>query len=397
MKRFLSILIWAVLIMGVGLWVYLTFVGGTGEIELVEEKVRVVPVTVAPVAFGSISEILEISGEIEANKKVIIKSKVAGRLEKLQTVSDQGRIVVPVKEGVFLKKGQEIAVIDHDEYLARVRSAKAALAVSKAALESKRVTLNEAEREMARWVTLSKKGFASEQKSDRAVADYNRALAAKALAKARVREAKAALDLFMIQFRESTIVSSISGVVTQRHIDEGNMVDRNTAIVTVEDIRTVKARVGVPERYLKSIRPGVTPASIKVDAFPEKEFPADVVAIYPGVDRQTRTLQVELKIANDETQLRPGMFARVFFILAHKDNTVVVDEHWVLGRKGGERYVYLSNDFRAHRVPVKLGLKQGALLEVVEGLKRGDRLVTSGMNYLRDGYRVEIIDEGGKR
>lgn len=395
MKKYTAALIWIVLILGVGFSVYRAFIVGPKKTRVTEEKARVVPVTVIPVNFSSISEILEISGEIKASRKVIIKSKVPGRLEKLRTVSNKERII-PVKEGVYLKKGQEIAVIDHDEYLARVRRAEAAIAISEAGLESAVVTLEDARKEKVRWVALFKKGSASEQRRDKAVADYNRASAAKALAEASVREAGAALDLAGIQFRESTIVSSISGVVTKKHIDEGNMVDKNTPIVTIEDIRTVKMEVGVPERYLKRIKPGMTHALIKVDAFPEIEFPAEVLTIYPGVERQTRTLQVELKVANEKNLLKPGMYARIFFTLAHKDNTLVVHRDTILTREGGEKYVYVAKVLKAYQVPVKLGLKQGALVEVVQGLKPGDKLVTRGMNFLQDGDGVEIVEEEAK-
>ena len=396
MKKFLFTLIWIVICLGVGFAVYHSFIVGPKKIKKIEKK-RAVPVTINPVRLSSISEILEISGEIQANKSVIIKSKVPGRLEQLRTISNSDDRIIPVKEGVSVRKGQEIAVIDHDEYLARVRSSEAALSVSNANLESAMVTLEDARKEKDRWVNLSRKGFASEQKADKAVADYDRASAAKALAEARVREAQAVLDLTGIQFRESTIISPITGVVIQKHIDEGNMIDTKTPIVTIEDTQIVKVVVGVPERYLKRIKPKITHASIRVDAFPGRDFPATVANIYPSVDQQTRTLYVELKIPNQKNLLKPGMFARVFFTLAHKNETVVVHRDVVLGYEGGERYVYLVNNLKAHKVPVKLGLNQGALVEVVEGLKLGDKLVINGMNYLREGYEVEIIEGEGTK
>ena len=122
-----------------------------------------------------------------------------------------------------------------------------------------------------------------------------------------------------------------------------------------------------------------------------------MVTIYPRVDRQTRTLQVELKLANEKYLLKPGMFASISFILAHKDNVAVVLKDTVLGREEGRRYVFIVNGTKAGRVHVKIGIEQGPLAEVIEGLKPGDILVTSGMNYLRDGYEVEVIKEESKR
>jgi len=113
MKKILVTLIWIVISLGVGFAVYHGFIVGPKEIKKIEKK-RPVPVTITPVKLSSISEILEISGEIQANKSVIIKSKVPGRLEQLRTISNSDDRIIPVKEGVSVRKGQEIAVIGHD-------------------------------------------------------------------------------------------------------------------------------------------------------------------------------------------------------------------------------------------------------------------------------------------
>ncbi|MEA3223510.1 MAG: efflux RND transporter periplasmic adaptor subunit [Thermodesulfobacteriota bacterium] len=394
MKRYLTRLIWIAVIIVVGFVVYRAFIT-TKKGEDVKEK-KAIPVVIASVSSDSISELLEISGEIKANKSVVITSKVPGRLEQLQTRSSAGK-TIEVKEGLRVKKDQKIAIIDHDQYLAQVRRAEAALSVAKANLDAAKVTLEDARKEKDRWVNLAEKGFATEQKRDTTLANYDRAVAARALAEAGVSEAQAVLDLARIQFRESTIVSPLTGVVTKKHIDEGNMIGTSTPIVTIEDIQTIKVVVGVPERYLKKIKPGETRAYIKVDAFPDKDFSATVEDIYPAVDRQTRTVQIELKVANEENFLRPGMYARIVFTLAHKAETIVVPCDTVLGHEGKKRYVYVIKSSVAHKVPVKLGLKQGEFVEVAEGLKPGDKLVINGMNYLKDGDAVEVVEGEGEK
>jgi membrane fusion protein (multidrug efflux system) len=346
-------------------------------------KKKGVPVVVAPVCLSSISETLEISGEIEARQTVIVKPKVPGRLEQLQTVSPEGGKVIPVREGVRVQRGQQIAQIDHEEYLAQVKRAEAVLAEAAANRE-------QAEKDHQRYSQLMERKVI-------AVQQYEKMKTAYALSQAEYQAAQANLDLAKIQLRESTIVSPLTGVVTQKHIDEGNIVHVDTPIVTIVNIQTVKVVAGVPERYLKKIQPGKTPATIQVDAFPERDFTARVERVYPAIDLLTRTLQVELTIANKENLLGPGMFARVFFALARKDNTVVVQRDMVLGSEGGERYVYIVANQQAHRAPVKLGLQQGDLVEVLEGLKPGDQLVTNGMNYLQEGAEVEIIEEGAEK
>jgi len=111
----------------------------SGKAQVEQEKV---PVEVETVSTGSIEETIELTGWIEANTVVDVKSKVSGRLESLQAVSDDGQSVA-VEEGLAVKKGQQLAVIDHDMYLAQVASAEAAV-------KAAQVELADSEREKKR-------------------------------------------------------------------------------------------------------------------------------------------------------------------------------------------------------------------------------------------------------
>jgi len=346
--------------------------------ESPEEK-RTVPVEIEVVSTGSIEETMEVTGWIKANKVVDVTSKVPGRIESLQVILDGGDLVA-VEEGLAVKKGQQLAVIDHDVYLAQVDA-------SKADLLAREVELADAEREKKRIIRLFEGGSATEQNKDKAVT------AAK-LAAARLNLAKANLELAQINLRESTIISPIDGIVTAKHIDEGNLIRAGDRIVTVAEMKTVRVIVAVAEKYSEKINVGM-PAKIKVDALGERVFNAEVYSIYPALDAQTHTMQVEIRLKNDELLLKPGMFARVTLITKRKDNVVVISRDVILGGKIDEPYVYVIEEAGdqkiAHKRFATVGLVQADKCEIVKGLKVGEMLVVNGMNYLTDGISVEVV------
>ncbi len=342
--------------------------------ESPEEK-RTVPVEVEVVSTGSIEETIELTGWIKANAVVDVKSKVAGRIESLQAVLDGGNSAA-VEEGLVVKKGQQLAVIDHDVYLAQVAAAKAGVKAAE-------VELEDAERERQRIIALYQGGSATEQSKDKAIT-------AAELAKARLSLAKANLELAEINLGESTISSPIEGIITAKHIDQGNLIKVGDRIVTVADMKTVKVIVAAAEKYGSEITVG-TPAKIKVDAFGQKQFKASVYSIYPALDEQTRTIQVEIRLKNDELLLKPGMFARVTLITERKDDAVVVPRDVILGGKIDRHYVYVVEEGIARKRFVEIGIRQAERYEITDGLKAGQTLVVNGMNYLTDGMVVEIV------
>ena len=335
-----------------------------------------VPVEVEVVSTDSIEETIELTGWMKANKVVDVKSKVQGRIESLQVILDGGGSV-ELEEGLAVKKGQQLAVIDHDVYLAQVAAAKASVKTSE-------VELADAEREKKRIVALYEGGSSTEQSRDKAVT-------ATELAKARLTLAESNLELAQINLRESTIISPIDGIVTAKHIDEGNLIRAGDRIATVADMKIVKVIVAVAEKYGADIAVGMS-AKIKVDAFGEKVFTTRVYSIYPALDAETHMMQVEIRLQNDELLLKPGTFAKVTLITSRKDDVVVIPRDVVLGGRIDDKpYVYVVEDKIGHKRFVKLGITQADKFEITEGLRAGEILVVNGMNYLADGMSVEVV------
>ena len=376
MKVIRRILYWIVVLALVLVTYWFGFVRKSAEPPQEQKKV---PVEVELVAAGSIEETMELTGWIKANQVVDVASKVPGRVESLHVVSG-GAASVPVEEGVPVRNGQQIAVIDHDIYLAQ-------LAAAKASVKAREVEVADAEREKKRITALYEGGSATEQSKDKAVT-------AAELAAASFTLAKANLELAEINLRESTIVSPIDGIVTAKHIDQGNMVRAGDRIVTIADMKTVRVIVATAEKYGTEITIGM-PAKIRVDAFAERTFDATVHSIYPALDAQTHTIQVEIRLDNEELLLKPGMFARVTLITRRKENAVVIPRDVVLGGKIDRHYVYVVEQASAGKIArkrlVEIGIRQADRYEITDGLSAGQTLVVNGMNYLTDGIGVEIV------
>ncbi len=365
------IIYWSAALAIVALILLLAFLQRTPQKKLEEGPVSV---EVETVSTGSIEEIMQLTGWIRAEAVVDVSSKVGGRLESLKAVAPDGG-QIDVEEGLAVSKGQQIAVIDRDVYLAQANAARANV-------KAMEVTLADAEREKNRMTALFQGGSATEQAKDKAVT-------AAQLAAAQLDAAKANLDLAEINLRESLIVSPIDGVVTAKHIDQGNLIRVGDRIVTVEDTQTTKIVVPVSEKYAGKVKVG-TKARITVDAWPDKIFEAQVHSVYPALDAQTHTIQVEIRLNNDAGLLKPAMLARVALVTDKKDNVIVIPRDVVLGGKIDDHYAYVVNDRIAHKRIVKVGIAQADRCEIIEGLSAGETLVVNGMHYVTDGAPVEV-------
>lgn len=390
-------------------------------------------VTVQRIGTGTLNNSVNITGEMEALFSVDIVSKVSGRLERLR--SADGALL---EEGVVLKKGQVMAVIEHGALEAAVQTAKAAVlranvqakpevvaatvqetraasAAVKAQLAGLSVNLSDLEREKDRMQRLYEQGSCPEQLRDKAMTAYQaavenkkaleaqlqRAEASVTLAEAQIQElasvgveqAQAVLNQAEVALSDATIEAPIAGVIGQRFAEEGEMVGPGRPLVRIVQIDTVKAVGSVSERYVGVLVPDKTPVRLSVDAYPGEVFEGVVRLVGVEVDRQTRSVKVEARIPNPQHRLRPGMFARMEVVVGTRENVTVVPDTALL-RQGEEVYAFVVNGTRAHRRAVKLGLTEGAMHEVLEGLKSGDAVIVRGQRLVQDGAEVIVVEEG---
>ena len=191
---------------------------------------------------------------------------------------------------------------------------------------------------------------------------------------------------------ENTILKSpISGIVTARNYDEGDMYAMAQPLFVIQKINPVKMLINISESKYSQIKKGME-VEITTDAYGEKVFKGVVDLIYPTINAMTHTFPVEVKFSNKEMTLRPGMFARV--TVNYGDNfRVVVPDRAVMKQVGsGEQYVYVLNaDGTVTYSVVELGRRMGNKYEVISGLDDNATVVLTGQTKLKNGITVDVV------
>ena len=292
---------------------------------------------------------LEAVGTARANEQVTMSTPVTERIVRLN-----------FDDGSFVQRGQVIAVLQQAQEGAQLREAQA--------------RLREAEQQLRRVEQLKSRGFATR-------ADYDTRVAAAAAARAQAQSVGADIG-------ERVIRAPFSGWVSLRNISVGAIAGQGTEIATISDVSTIKLDFTVPETMLRVLRPGL-PIEARSDAFPDQPFRGQIHTIDPVIDPQTRAVMVRARLPNPQRLLRPGMLLTVAI-----ENTprmaLSVPELAVVG-EGESRFVYtVDGQGRARRTPVRTGTRIGGRVEIVEGLRPGQRVITEGIVKVTDGIPVRL-------
>lgn len=254
----------------------------------------------------------------------------------------------------------------------RVVKGQTLVTLDRANIDQLRINLEQIEREYNRAVQLLEIGGGTQQAVDQL--------------KAQLDAARSQYDNLL----ENTVLTSpITGVVTARNYDPGDMTG-NLPVLTVGQLSpVVKVLIGISENDMTLVKKGM-PVTVTLDAFPDETFEGTVNRIYPTVDTSTRTFQAEVRISNPGERIKPGMFARVNFDMGTKHNVVVPDRAVVKQTGSGNKYVYVYSNGRVSYKKVELGQRLGDSYELISGINDGDTVVTAGQTRLADGIAVSI-------
>ena len=187
------------------------------------------------------------------------------------------------------------------------------------------------------------------------------------------------------------LISPISGVVTARNYDKGDMCGGQPVLV-IAQIKPVKIMINVSEPYFAKVKKGME-VRVSLDAYGEEVFKGKIARVYPTIDQATHTFQVEVLIPNANERVRPGMFARVTLPYGKKRRVVIPDQAVQKLLGSGDRYVYVYNpaDSTVRYSKVELGRRLDNEFEIISGVKSGEMLVTKGHMGITNGAKVELV------
>jgi RND family efflux transporter MFP subunit len=210
--------------------------------------------------------------------------------------------------------------------------------------------------------------------------------------KALLQDRRASYDLAVKKLEDAVVRAPISGVVSERPVNVGEYMAERTQVATIVQVNPLKLRTGVQERHAGIIQPGQV-VEFRVESFGDAVFQGKVAYVSPSLDETMRTFTVEALVDNHDLRLKPGFFAKGV-ILTRKDEGVLAVPDAAVSTLAGVSSVYVVQDGKIAQQSVKLGVRQGNLWEVVEGLKGTETLAASRLNELATGVAVTVGGEG---
>ncbi len=312
-----------------------------------------VPVETTPVVRRDIAAFIETNGTLEAEEEVDIVARTAGPIVSLQAEEDD-----------TVKAGELLARLDQDQIRAQ--------------LEVSRVALQEAETAFERAEALQRANLISAEEYDRARNSLD--------------SARAAFRGNEIQMGYTNIRAPFGGLIVRRYVKFAETVSVNQPLFRLSDFDPLLCPIQVPERELSRLAVGQK-AHLTVDAWRGERFEASVLRLSPVVDAATGTIRVTLEVEG-RGKLRPGMFASVFLQTeTHEDALVIPKAALALDSIGDA--VFVAVDGAAARREVRLGVREGDSVEVVEGLAEGDAVISVGQDSVSDGTPITVLDGPG--
>lgn len=296
-------------------------------------------------------------GTANANEQVSVRAPVTERITQLG-----------FSDGAYVRQGQMLAVLAQGQETASLASAQA--------------QARQAEQQLGRIAELHRRGFATN-------ASLDAQTAVTASARAMANEARASIG-------DRVVRAPFSGQVSLRRISVGAVVSAGDEIAAISDLSSIKLDFTVPETMLSNVSVGQT-ITAKASAFPDYLASGKITAIDPVINPQTRTVTLRAVLPNHNALLKPGMLLSV--TIASKARLAPAVPELALVREGDTSFVYvIGDDMKAKRLAVKTGARDGNLVEIVDGLKVGDKIVTEGVVKLSEGAKVrtgKVSDKTG--
>lgn len=306
------------------------------------------PVEVADVNPRTVRDRFHALGTLEADQNIEIVSEVGGKVRK-----------IAFAEGQRVAKGSTLVQIEDAEYRAEAKRSAAQRALAAADFE--------------RAQRLHEQNVISTQELDDKRAALQVAEANEELAKARLAKTR--------------IVAPWDGLIGRRRVSAGSYLSAGDRITDMARVDEIRVQFSAPERFFDDLKPGIA-VSVTTPAFAGEVFRGKVTVVDPIVDAATRNVQLVARIPNTDRRLRPGMSANVAVTLDERSHALVVPDE-ALFADGTQTFVYVVKpDSTVSKTAVRTGTRDSAVVEVLEGLDAGSRVVSAGHQKLFEGAKV---------
>lgn len=315
------------------------------------DSTAAVPVETAAALRGPISAYYATTATLEAEEEAMVVAKVRGVVTGLQA-----------EEGQYVQAGQVMATLEDEQLTIEAARAKA--------------TMDRLHNDYKRNQELYDRNLISAEQFENAKFEYE--------------SQKAAWELARLKVEYSQIRAPISGVVSQRLIKVGNMINADQQVYKITDFDPLLAVLHVPEHEMNKLKQRQQ-AVIQADAVPGESFTGQVLRISPVVNPETGTFKVTVAVRDPSNRLRPGMFGRVRIVYDTRDNALMIPKGAVMS-EDGTNSVYVLTDRLVFRRTIQTGYENGANIEVTGGLSDGDSVITVGQSSLQDSALVQVVD-----
>lgn len=326
-----------------------------------ETKPEIPPVKTEIVKKTPLENVIESTGIIEPDLSVKVSSKIAGRIEKIY-----------YREGDFVKNGSILLTLDTKELVSQKQQMEAVKSQTEA-------TLKNVEKNYQRMKNLYEEGIVSQQ-SFEAVETQLEVL------KSQLQQTKAGISLIDTQLENSIIKSPVSGKISQRFVEEGEVIAPTVPLFQIVDTDFVKVKIGLSENKIKDVKIGQK-VRVFSDTYPGKIFEGNINMVSPTSNPVSRLFDVQLKILNKGDLLKPGMFVKVEIIVKKIEDAIVIPKEAVIDEED-KKFVVLYEKGICRKREVLTGIEKEKVVQILKGLKENEEIIVEGGYGLEDGTRV---------
>lgn len=340
----------------------------TPEEEMIEELVTVRTYRVAK---GDFIDVLPGMGTIKGDREIELRFSVNGIIDSINFF-----------EGDLVRKGDIIATLDQKDALLKLEYAKSKL-------KTQEVAEMTAKKKLEIHQQLYDKDIIIKPKLEEVRLEYESA-------KTQITTAQKEVEFALSELDKTYLYSPVDGVMGTRDVEVGEFVNTNIKIASLYDVSIVIAEMGVIEKDINRVALGQK-ARINVDTYPGVDFEGKIDNVAPIIEGKSRTLTVKVRIKNDNPKgtLLPGMFARMWISVYEKKNTIKIPSSCVydLDNDGEFDSVYVVGDDNIAKVRgSKIGYVSTDYIEITDGLREGEQVISEAMAELKDGVKVDVIE-----